>query len=589
MSASNEDGGGLDALASKRYLIALEKMTEVISSELEIDALLTLILRHACTLIGSDDGTIGLYDGARKVVRTAAVYQMPTHELGAEMSAGQGLAGRVLATGRAVMCRYGDLPGINLPQLSSNHVIGVPIVWRQVLVGVFGIGLHAPQAFSASDVAMLELLAGPAAVAIHNAQRLQDERRRSARFALIGQVAVIIQAGGEILDILQNTADAMHALLEFESVDIPLIDPERPDTLVVSARGGAYKLAIQQTDRIPISRGIMGAAARERRSQLVNDVANDPRYVNPPGITPPQAELAVPILHAQEILGVLNVEGSTPFDSYDRQSLEVIADHLGLAIANARLNAQARNLAVLGERSRLAAELHDNVTQLVSSISLLTQTLPQTYRRDPVEGERRAERIHELAQTAFAELRNLLRELKQDATSDLTISRTGQTFLGLERLREGGLAAALTRLLPSMMPDTLNLQLHFDAYVAQDLLHEEALYRVCQEAVSNVIRHSGARHLQITGSVSERIVALRIVDDGCGIPVRAKSGGVEKVSRSRGLGLGSMQARMTALGGALRVSAARPNGTQIDLALPRRDRTLVHTTGANSVAPRSEL
>jgi two-component system, NarL family, sensor kinase len=569
-----------ESLANKRYLLALENITEVISSELELDALLALILKHACALIGADDGTIGLYDGARRVVRTAAIYQMPAHELGTEMAVGQGLAGRVLASGRAIMCRYGDLNGINLPQLSENHVIGVPIKWRQVLVGVFGIGRHAPRIFSPQDSALLELLARPAAVAIHNAQRLQDERRRTARFALIAQVAVIIQAGGEILDVLQNTADAMHALLEFESVDIPLIDPQRPDTLVVSARGGAYKLAIRQVDRIPITRGIMGAAARERRSQLVNDVANDPRYVNPPGVTPPRAELAVPILHAQEILGVLNVEGSAAFDSYDRQSLELIADHLGLAITNARLNEQARTVAVLGERNRLAAELHDNVTQLVSSISLLTQTLPQTYKRDPVEGERRAGRIHELAQTAFAELRNLLRELKQGDTSQLTISRTGQSFLGLERLREGGLAAALERLLPSMMPDTLKLQMQFEAYVAQDLMHEEALYRVCQEAVSNVIRHAGAKHLQISGSVNERIVALRIADDGCGIQSRTK--------RSRGLGLGTMQARMTALGGALRVSAARPHGTQIELALPRRDRTLARSTGPSSTTPRSE-
>ena len=83
------DGGAIDA---QRHLDALAKIIEVISSELEFDDLLALILEHACTLIGADDGTIGLYDGARKVVRTAAVYHMPAAELGVEMKTGQGLS-----------------------------------------------------------------------------------------------------------------------------------------------------------------------------------------------------------------------------------------------------------------------------------------------------------------------------------------------------------------------------------------------------------------------------------------------------------------------------------------------------------------
>ena len=584
--------GTLDA---QRHLDALAKIIDVISSELEFDDLLALILEHACTLIGADDGTIGLYDGARKVVRTAAVYCMPAQELGVEMKTGQGLAGRVLATGRTVSCRYGDLPGINLPQLSNNQVIGVPVLWRQVLVGVFGIGARPPRVFSQSDISLMELLARHAAIVIHNAQRHLEERRRSARFTLIAKVAVIIQAGGELTEILQNTADAVHALLEFQSVDIPLIDPERPDTLVVSVRGGAYKLAIRQTDRIPISLGIMGAAAREAKSQLVNDVANDPRYVKPPGVKAPRAELAVPIMQGSEVLGVINVEGDTPFDYFDRQSLELIADHLGLAIANARLNEQTRALAVLSERNRLAGELHDNVTQLVSSISLLTQTLPQTYRRDPMEGERRAGRIHELAQTAFAELRSLLRELKPiDAVA---ISRTGQSFLGLERLRAGGLSAALERLLPSMIPETLRLKMQFDDYAPQDISHEEALYRLCQEAVSNVIRHAKARNLTVTASVSERIVLLRIVDDGRGMggakvsAAKLISGNSERSTPQpnyQGLGLGTMRSRMSALGGALRISAASPHGTQIEAALPRRDRSIV-LTATHTQTQRAEL
>ena len=156
----------------------------------------------------------------------------------------------------------------------------------------------------------------------------------------------------------------------------------------------------------------------------------------------------------------------------------------------------------------------------------------------------------------------------------MAISRTGQSFLGLERLREGGLSAALERLLPSMIPETLQLHMQFENYAAQDITHEEALYRLCQEAVSNVIRHANARNLTVSASVTERIVLLRISDDGRGMG-SAKGERVTPQPNYKGLGLGTMRSRMTALGGALRITAVSPRGTQIEAALPRRDRTIM--------------
>ena len=113
---------------------------------------------------------------------------------------------------------------------------------------------------------------------------------------------------------------------------------ELPDTLVVRIRGGYYQRTIHTVDRLPIAAGIMGAAVRERATQLVNDVRADPRYVCPPNVAPAQAELAVPICSAERVLGVLNVEGNRRFDDLDRRSLEIIADYLAVAIENARLS-----------------------------------------------------------------------------------------------------------------------------------------------------------------------------------------------------------------------------------------------------------
>ena len=81
-----------------------------------------------------------------------------------------------------------------------------------------------------------------------------------------------------------NVASILNQPLGFASVDIPLIEPPDLQTLVIRIRGGEYKRRIRHVDRLPIDSGIMGATARTRRSQLVNAVAADPRYVTPPGV-----------------------------------------------------------------------------------------------------------------------------------------------------------------------------------------------------------------------------------------------------------------------------------------------------------------
>jgi signal transduction histidine kinase len=430
------------------------------------------------------------------------------------------------------------------------------------LIGVFGIGVWPPKRLGDAEQSLLEHFARHAAVAIVNARRYRDEQRRAVRFAMIARVAGLIASESELDQLLQRAADAVHELLGFASVDIPLIEPPDLQTLVIRIRGGEYKQRIRHVDRLPIERGIMGAAARTRRIQLVNDVAADPRYVTPPGVAGARAELAVPMLYGDEVLGVINVEGERPFDELDRMSLGIVAEHLAVAIHNARLNQQSQRLAVLEERQRLARELHDNVTQILSSISLMSQSLSAAWRRDPADGERRATRMAELAQMAFEEMRALLRELMPGEVSvDAARSAATLHVLAGALLEQYGLATAVTRLLPLMVPGRLALQLDFDGYVPQTSARERALLRVCQEAVSNVIRHAEAGRVKVSMRVDSERVQLRVADDGRGVPEHAP----------RGLGLASMERRLAELGGTLRIRPRRPRGTLLQATIPRQD------------------
>jgi two-component system NarL family sensor kinase len=398
------------------------------------------------------------------------------------------------------------------------------------------------------------------------------------RLRLIARIGARMHEEPSMDALLQGTADAIHEMLGYPNVDIPMLDPDEPYTLVVSIRGGHYKRKIRQVDRIPVDRGIMGSAVRSRRTELVNDLRNDPRYVCPPGVTPALAELAVPIRVAGEVVGVLNVESDQPFDEADRLGIECVADFLGVAIRNLRLVPAAREAAVLTERQRLARELHDNVTQILSSMSLLTQTIDSAWRRDASEGARRVARLGELAQTAFVEMRMLLRELspppeaplpsaalaRKPAPAPAPISKRSRTVAGLERLRDYALPGALERMLGVLLPEELPFRLESPGYVPQRLDHEEALYRVCQEAASNAIRHARAHSLRVEALVTPEHAVLRIADDGCGLDPQFRPG----------IGLSSMRSRIESIGGHFRVTPNSPRGTLIEARLPRADRTL---------------
>lgn len=542
----------------------LSDLLAEIAKQLPLADLLDHVLGTACRLSNADSGIIGLYDEIADTMRTAAVRQSVVGNAApASCARGEGLGGHILATGKAYQGRYGDLAKPVMTAIRDHAVLGLPILWNGRLLGYFGASVGPPREFTPAQRETFGQIALIAAIAIEHARRYDEEQRTSMRFELIAKIAAEIHSEPNCEAMLQRSADVIHEVLQFPNVDIPLIDPDDPTMLVVRVRGGNYKRKIQREDRLPIAAGIMGAAVRERRSQLVNDVSNDPRYVCPPGVHPAMAELAVPICASDRVLGVLNVESDRPFTELDRRSLEVVADYLAVAIDNTILFEQAGNVAVLAERQRLARELHDNVTQILSSISLLSQTLTTAWQRSPEEGERRAARLAQLAQTAFAEMRMLLHQLAPTGQSNISeVSRRSRSLVGVEMLREHALPSALTKMLATVIPESIAVRSSFSNYVPQRLDLEEALYRVCQEAVSNAVRHADAKRIRVEAAVTATHSVLRVSDDGHGLTTNFRPG----------VGLGSMRTRVESLRGQFRIAQNEPHGTLIEARLPRVDR-----------------
>jgi signal transduction histidine kinase len=540
---------------------------EEIARELELRPLLTSIITRACDLLGADDGAIGLYVPRRHTVQIEAIHQLPASELGLEFEPGEGLIGRVLATGQPVIAeRYGELDRLSLPDLRDNTVIGVPIPQPGGgLLGVFGIGARPPRKFKHRDLEILRLFARHAAIAIQNAMRYEREKRRTERMTLIAHVSRVITAGLEANELVATAAQVIHEHLGYPNVVIPLLHRDDEDYLLFDGYAGSYGDELDQPRKLPITQGVTGAAVTSRMVQIVNDVRKDPRYVPPLVPVNVRTELAVPIMLGDEVFGCINIEGLNPFDEDDVASIQIIADHLAVAIKNVSLSREARLAAVMRERQRLARDLHDAVSQALSSISLMSQSIVTAWRRDPAEGERRARRIGELARLAFAEMRALLRELRPDPSIDLGPNTADAP--GIADVKKMGLAAALQRFAFILAPQTPSIRLDFAAYVPQSPSLEERLYLICREALSNAVRHSGADRLDVSAAVSEDILTLSIQDNGRGFDVTARAE-ASADSAEQGIGLQTMSERAAALGGVCEVRSQSGRGTTVCIRIP---------------------
>ena len=214
-----------------------------------------------------------------------------------------------------------------------------------------------------------------------------------------------------------------------------------------------------------------------------------------------------------------------------------------IAVENARLLVEVRGKAALEERQRLARELHDSVSQALYGIALGAKTARTLLDRDSTKVASPLDYILSLADAGLAEMRALIFELRP------------------ESLEREGLVAALEK-------QAAALRARHEIKVETDLCNEpdapleikEALYRIAQEALHNIVKHARASSVQIRMRCSPENVTLDVSDDGIGFEPEGDFPGH--------LGLHSMRERTERLGGTLAVESAPGKGTQIRAWIP---------------------
>ncbi|SOD87576.1 GAF domain-containing sensor histidine kinase [Streptomyces sp. Ag109_G2-15] len=316
---------------------------------------------------------------------------------------------------------------------------------------------------------------------------------------------------------------------------------------------------------LPRQHGILAAMLQEARPERLADVRKDPRFEGWPSAHPEMSDfLGLPIRDGDEVIGALFLanklrsagghpphapspkpDGGCGFNEEDEELLSILAQHAAIALTNARLYERSRELTIAEERSRLAHELHDAVSQKLFSLRLTAQAAAALIDRDPARAKGELHQVAALAAEAADELRAAVVELRPAA------------------LDEDGLIATLrTQIQVLDRAHTARVTFTTNGFRALPAAQEEALLRVAQEALHNALRHSGAEHVDVTVDRRGSGAVLRVSDDGSGFDPRS----VRRAGRH--LGLVSIRDRASGVGGSLTVESAPGKGTTIEMEVP---------------------
>jgi signal transduction histidine kinase len=300
---------------------------------------------------------------------------------------------------------------------------------------------------------------------------------------------------------------------------------------------------------LPRTHGMLGATLEAREPFRTEDIHDDPRFRGwwPEGHPDMRSFLGVPIVAPEGVIGAFYLtvkEGAPAFDAADQELIELLAAHAAIAITNARLYEQSRELSILSERNRLALELHDVVSQKLFGLVLTSEAATTLLERgDPAAGAKVA-RLQELAREALDELRVLILELRPP------------------ELDRDGLPGALRKhveVLSRLHEVEIELDADDEVTAGGEGDRDVEVLRIAQEALQNAVRHAGAHRVAVRLADGDGLLVLEVNDDGSGFEPQ------DPDLRSRRLGLTSMEERARRLDGKLEIRSSPDQGTTVHL------------------------
>ncbi len=529
-----------------------------LNSELSLDAVLQRIVEAAADLTGARYAALGVIDQTGKALErfvTAGV-DPKTHAAIGELPRGRGILGVLIrdATPLRLHDIQDDPRSVGFP---PNHplmrsFLGVPILLRGVAYGnLYLTEKQDGEDFTEDDQELATLLAGQAAVAVENARLYESATRWSRQLESLHDV---VRALGEETDLDQLLELISERLRELVDARLALIALARGDEVrIVAAAGSGGPREELIGDVLDRRHSKAGRVLERGQSARVDSVLDDPEVDQDEARRlGARTGLYAPLVARGRAIGVVMLhdkQGSDArFTDADLRLTEIFAARAAIAVElSERVAREAMQRMVTAqelERRRLARELHDETGQALTSVLLGLKAVEEAGNEEALRSA--AAELRELVVGTLQDVRRLAVELRPKALDDF------------------GLVPALERLAQSFTEQT-GIAVDVESRLPVERLPgdaETALYRVVQEALTNVVKHAGARRISILVTARDDAVAAVIEDDGQGFDPAS--------TREEGVGLVGMRERMTLLGGRLEIESRPGFGTTILAEVPVR-------------------
>jgi signal transduction histidine kinase len=527
-----------------------------LSSELSLDVLLQRIVETAAGLTGARYAALGVIDRSGQTLERFLTHGVDpeTHAAIGELPRGRGILGVLIREHRPLRLHdiTDDPRSVGFPRNhpAMNTFLGVPILLRGVAYGnLYLTEKEGGGDFTEEDEELAMLLAAQAAVAIENARLYESSTRWLRQFETLNEIGNALASQIELEPLLALVARRLRELIDARMVLIALPEPGQSVLRVAAADGeGTYGLPGMTLEPAGSKAGrVLERGRSERVDAVLEDPEIDQQAARRLGV---HSGVYVPLIVHGNSIGIViahDKAGPDPrFSDDDVRLTETLAGRAAHAVdLSERVSRDAVRRVVAAqeaERSRLARELHDETGQALTSILLGLKPLEQAISTD---AERAAlASLRDLVVSTLQDVRRLAVELRPTALDDF------------------GLVPALERLAESFGEQS-GTPVDLEARLGEERLPREVettLYRIVQEALTNIVKHADASHVSITLTRKDGSVVAVVEDDGRGFDPAAVG--------SDGLGLVGMQERAALLDGHIRIEAAPDSGTTLVAEVP---------------------
>jgi len=533
-------------------------------SQLDLETVLDRLLQTARDVTGARYAALGVLDTEREHLErflTRGLSELQESAIGPRPR-GRGILG--LLTAEPTPLRLADLSAhpssfgfpANHPPMKS--FLGVPIVIAGSPWGnLYLTDKEGGSEFDETDQQAATVLAAWAAIAIEHARALADAEQRQAaleqtlrRLEAMQAIAVAVGAETDLSRVLDLIAERARVLAEARSVIILLQDGS---DLVITA--GAGEVSIRPGTRVPIADSTSGEVMLSRASARIADASSELR-VSPQtlGVADGHTALIVPLIYRGDALGVLYAfdrDGSVAFTDEHEQLLTSFGASAATAVATAqtvRADRLRGSIEVAeAERKRWARELHDETLQALGGLKILASSARR--HPDPAVVASALDQLVEGIDVEIENMHSIITSLRPAALDDLGLRPAIEALAEHHRIAEG-------------LEIEVHLQLPDPTQSEQRLVPdlEVTIYRLVQEALTNIVKHSKASQVDVTVSASDGSVVVGVTDNGEGFDATKAVGG---------FGLIGMRERVSLAGGELELKPS-PSGTTVAAVLPAR-------------------